>query len=190
VQGFTLIEIIIVVAIMALLMSAFVFRYRDYNQVVLVDQLANEIALTLREGQFYATGVRERAPGTDDFSGWYGIFFEDDSQSYLSFADLDQNFEYDESEDEEIALYDTNGRIYLFGYLTYLSGEVPTPVDNAHIVFEKGHLNPYFKIPGTNFNRLMITVLSPDLSLERAVCIENTGRMYITRTANCPSPSE
>lgn len=186
-RGFTVIELLVVVAIMSLLMLSFMFRYRNYGQVIIADQLANEVALTLREAQFYATGVRELAPGTQNFGGWYGARFTNNTQNYTFFADLNQDYNYDAGEERK--QYTTKGRINITGYSFYGGSDQSYPLTALDIVFEKNVLQPviFQSSPGSSSTtRAMITTSSPDLSVQRAVCLETGGRIYITRTLSCP----
>ena len=76
--GVTLIEMVVVVAIIALVSSVMIFNYSDFSTNVSVRNLSQEIALSVRKAQTYATSVRpiEGLSGVDSktFPG-YGISF-------------------------------------------------------------------------------------------------------------------
>lgn len=79
--GVTLVELIVVVAIFGLVSSVLFYNYSDFSTNVSVKNLAQEIALSIRKAQTYATSVRalDTAGGvtTDRYSG-YGISFSAD----------------------------------------------------------------------------------------------------------------
>lgn len=76
--GVTLIEMLVVVAIIAIVSSVIMFNYSDFSSNVSVRNLSQEIALAVRKSQTYATSVRS-IDGTNitDSSafGGYGISF-------------------------------------------------------------------------------------------------------------------
>jgi prepilin-type N-terminal cleavage/methylation domain-containing protein len=76
--GVTLIEMLVVVAIIAVVSSVIMFNYSDFSTNVSVRTLSQEIALAIRKSQTYATSVRS-VDGTtiQDSSAYagYGISF-------------------------------------------------------------------------------------------------------------------
>ncbi len=102
--GFTLIEMMIVVAIFAVVATVLLFNYRDFSNNVSVRNLAEEIGLTVRKAQSYATSVHSMAGtnGTlsDKFPA-YGVSFSVNSSgaqlydptvtAFVLFADIVPN---------------------------------------------------------------------------------------------------
>lgn len=76
--GVTLIEMLVVVAIIAVISSVIMFNYSDFSTNVSVRNLSQEVALSIRKAQTYATSVRS-VDGTSiqDSSAYagYGISF-------------------------------------------------------------------------------------------------------------------
>lgn len=76
--GVTLIEMLVVVAIIAIVSSVIMFNYSDFSSNVSVRNLSQEVALAIRKAQTYATSVRS-VDGTAivDSSAYagYGISF-------------------------------------------------------------------------------------------------------------------
>ncbi len=76
--GVTVIEMVVVVGIIALVSGVMIFNYSDFSTNVSVRNLAQEIALSVRKAQTYATSVRsiEGLNGVNSkaFPG-YGISF-------------------------------------------------------------------------------------------------------------------
>lgn len=77
-EGFTLIEMLIVAAIFAVVASILLFQYANFNTSVAVKNLAEEIGLSVRKAQTYATSVRSVDGGggilSDTFPA-YGVTF-------------------------------------------------------------------------------------------------------------------
>jgi prepilin-type N-terminal cleavage/methylation domain-containing protein len=88
-RGFTLVELLISVGIIALLTSIVLLRYTTFDSTVLLKNEAYEIALTLREAQIKSvSATRSAAQGSNAaFNLPYGVSFDlaDNNKSYTSF---------------------------------------------------------------------------------------------------------
>ena len=101
--GVTLIEMIVVVGIIAAVSSVIIFNYSDFSTNVSLRNLTQEVALSIRQAQTYATSVRPIAAlgglSSRTFSG-YGMSFSTvdhstqtdpsfpDSKQFILFADI------------------------------------------------------------------------------------------------------
>ena len=97
--GVTLIELIVVIAIFALVSSVLMFNYSNFSTNVSIRNLSQDIALTVRKVQTYATsvqGIDNTTINTRSFPA-YGISFSLDSSSsqfnpntkrFIVFADI------------------------------------------------------------------------------------------------------
>ena len=97
--GFTLIELMVVTAIMVLITMVVLFNTGRFNSSVLLRSLAYEVGLSLRTAQLYGVSVREATSG--DFNAAYGVFFPVSiinvpNASYSLFADLNNNGIFDD----------------------------------------------------------------------------------------------
>lgn len=91
-RAFTLIELLISLAIIALITGAVVFNQSDYSDRLSLSNAANDMVLDIRQAQIYGVSVREFAPGTSEFNLAYGISFNignpgSSNTSYILFAD-------------------------------------------------------------------------------------------------------
>jgi prepilin-type N-terminal cleavage/methylation domain-containing protein len=96
-SGVTLIEMIVVVAIFALVSSVLLFNYSDFSTAVSLRGLSQEVALSIRKAQTYATSAQIGALGGQSYPG-YGISFslqtptgaayEPDQKQFVLFADI------------------------------------------------------------------------------------------------------
>jgi prepilin-type N-terminal cleavage/methylation domain-containing protein len=87
-SGITLIEMLVVVAIIAIVSTVLMFNYSDFSTNVSVRNLSQEVALSVRKAQTYATSVRviDGAGMTSATFPGYGISFATTSQNGSMFA--------------------------------------------------------------------------------------------------------
>lgn len=101
-RGFTLTELIVVMAIATLLMTALIVRQGSWNEQLALNTQTYELALMIRQAQIYSLGVREYQGGTGDkFNISYGVSFDPDYTRYIFFADKNFNAKYDAGEEIE-----------------------------------------------------------------------------------------
>jgi hypothetical protein len=85
-RGFTLIELVVITAIIAIISGLILVSDSAFGGKVLLENLAYDIALSIRQAQVY--GISVQRFGSNVFSAGYGVRFDTSSQlSYLTFAD-------------------------------------------------------------------------------------------------------
>lgn len=96
-SGFSLIELVVVIAIMTIISGVTLFNQGKFSGNVSLENLAYEIALTIRQAQFFGMNVREvTSGGSSTFDSGYGVFFDKSNpNSFIFFADLNNNRFYD-----------------------------------------------------------------------------------------------
>lgn len=104
-RAFSLIELIVVVAIITIITSVVLVNNGKYGGSVLLQNLAYDIALSIRQAQVY--GISVRGFNSGDFSAGYGMHFSiDDKIHYELFADKNGNGLFNSSlvpsEDENV----------------------------------------------------------------------------------------
>ena len=77
-RAFTLIELLVSVGIFALMTSLVVAKYGNFNQSVLLTNLAYDVALTIRTAQTYGLSVKNSSETATDFAYGYGVRFDSD----------------------------------------------------------------------------------------------------------------
>lgn len=97
VRAFTLIEMLVVIGIMAVISALILANNNRFGGVVLLQNLAYDIALSVRQAQVYGIAVQRF---NTSFDAGYGMHFQIDanpsSQSaYVLFADVNDNGLYD-----------------------------------------------------------------------------------------------
>ena len=100
-SGFTLVEMLVVVAIISIILSVVLFNYRDVESKSVLKNIAYEVALTIRESQSYGLGVKKYIPGGGSFTPGdnifnrsYGVQVNDgagESKNIYLFSDADGN---------------------------------------------------------------------------------------------------
>ncbi len=92
-RGFTLIEMLVVVAIIVLITSVVLVNNNRFGGVVLLENLAYDVALSVRQAQQY--GISVTGLSNPNFTAGYGMDFNMASPgSYILFADIPQNGVY------------------------------------------------------------------------------------------------
>lgn len=97
--GFTLSELLVTMAVMAIVLTVFLSRQSQYDDGFVLRNLADDVSLRIFQAQAYGAGVREFSPGSGEFSASYGLTFSlldgGSDTAYLYFADRDGDAMYD-----------------------------------------------------------------------------------------------
>src|SRR3989344_4535409 len=87
--GFTLIEMLVVIAVMAIVTGVMLANNGRFGGQVLLQNLAYDIALTLRQAQVYGISV-QRFEDTNEYVAGYGVNFRSSSPDlFILYGDLD-----------------------------------------------------------------------------------------------------
>ncbi len=89
-KGFTLVELMVSVAIFVFMTVLLVAKYGNFNQSTLLTDLAYDVALTIRTAQTYGTSVRVADTGTAGFQTTYGVHFTTDTDPVLGYGSTNQ----------------------------------------------------------------------------------------------------
>lgn len=103
-KGFTLIELMVSFAIMAVVSTVIIYNHQKFNDNLEITNLSYEVALALRQAQVYGVSARDfkegiNTPEAERFSTPYGIHFgatatgkNKDNTSFIFFADVADAF--------------------------------------------------------------------------------------------------
>lgn len=95
-KAFTVIELMVSVAIVGVISAVVIFNYSKFNDNISLSSATQEIAVAIREAQTYGLSVKETSIGSGQFGSAYGIYFEpDDPSHYFVFVDLDGSNTFD-----------------------------------------------------------------------------------------------
>lgn len=106
-KGFTLVELLVAIAIFTVMTSILVVKYGGFSEGMTLTNLAYDIALTLREAQSYGINVSDEGNLTGSrgqFNTAYGVYFVKSSNNNLG---VDTTFRLYGDYDAR----DTNGRV-------------------------------------------------------------------------------
>ena len=177
-------EMLVTVGIFAIISTVVIVRNAQFDNETLLQTLAYDVALSVRQAQQFGVNVRssgEGESGEDVFDGAYGVHFETDSATYFAFIDADEDGTYDEPE-ELIETY-TLGRGATVGSIC----EVQTKEnDCSHkqldIVFRRP--DPDAVINNGSISQATVELISGRKDGSRVINIESTGSISITRPAD------
>jgi prepilin-type N-terminal cleavage/methylation domain-containing protein len=97
-RGFTVIELIVVAAIVTIISALILANNTKYGARVLLQNLAYSIALSVRQAQVY--GISVHSAGANIFNVGQGIHFDSNASTYYTFADTSPtNGVYDSGEE-------------------------------------------------------------------------------------------
>lgn len=183
-QGFTLVELMVSVAIFALMTSFLLAKYGKFNQSVLLTNLAYDVALTIRNAQSYGLNVRSvSAPGVaENFDTAYGVNFDmSRSTSFVFFSDNSKNGTYLDPSSQNISEYTIKRGSVISDICIYENGDVCTSNPNVNISFIRP--NPDAIIKKTNgggpYSSAQITLTATDGSVKK-IRVRSTGQIAIT----------
>lgn len=207
-RGMTLVELMIVLAIFLVLTGVIIFDYSSFRSAISTQNLANDIALSIRKAQSYAIGVR----GIDSLFGHgHGIYFTTKSggsnlisgsnKSFIIYYDLNDNGKYDYSasatscgnpslgnECEEILSINSSDEISAI----YLDGSEIAQATGGmlDIVFKRPNPDAMFcyrttasgSCPSDGISSIKIEVSNgrtDDKRVERMITVWNTGQISV-----------
>lgn len=188
-KGMTLIELLVVTAIMIILSGITIFDYTSFRSSISVENLSNDIALSIRKAQSHAIGVKGVG---SDFSYAQGIHFSTDTNKYfIIFNDRDPaNKQFDGSGEDcdgecrEKLTIDSIAKISGF----YLGTEQTIKSGELNILFKRPNPDADFcfnNCSGATIPSVRIAVsngLSGDnKEIIRFVNVWNTGQISVTK---------
>ncbi len=145
-QGFTLIEIIVTVTIMAIIMSIAASGFSRQNSKSNLSSAAEAMASNFRSTALSALNYEQfqlQSPGS------WGVYIDPVSNSYTLFADLNSNGSYDNNEKYKtvqlsknisIAAINFNSAGFAVGTLLYTAGSAAASFSGTAIVLGTGDL--------------------------------------------------
>lgn len=204
-KGFSLPELIIVIAIFVIISSVALFNQGKLSSDVLITNMAYEVGLAIREAQVYGIGVRGDDSGAS-FNGQYGAHFsiQDDTsiRQILVYGDKNDDFIYAPGEEKSIYSFENRRGNRITALCV---GDLPTGVacdtdaaksqgsegqnyrvDWLDIVFKRPNPSALIYGPSASgggseqkFGRAYVVLNSLDGLDCRVVIVESTGQIRV-----------
>jgi prepilin-type N-terminal cleavage/methylation domain-containing protein len=189
-NGFTILELVISIAIFAIMSALLLARYGTFNQGILLDNLAYDIALTIRNAQSYGLNVRSSSRTANLFDKPYGVHFDvSDPNHFIFFVDTAGNGVYNPSidldndsiPDQDLAKT-TITRGSTISALCVNGCSASTQVTSLDITFKRPDPNAIIKINGRTdiYNSdADITITAVDGVTIKRVKVRSTGQVTV-----------
>ncbi len=196
--GFTLMELLIVLAIFTVIMSVALFNQAGLSSSVLVTNLAYETALAIREAQTYGISVRASSAVNDPFDKGYGVYFEMNSPDRIVvFGDANNDKIFSDTAELQSLYEIKNQRGNKIKSISYTNSGALTTLgssDRLSIMFKRP--NPeaaFYKIDTSGgltplTGPIKIIVGNTENTNCRAVVVEITGQIRVEQTQCVPTP--
>lgn len=185
-KGFSLIELVVSVAIFTIITSVVLARHSQFSGTLLLENLAYDVALSVRKAQVFGLSVREFTTGSDEFGVGYGVYFDSSSNdSYIFFADRNGDGKYTDST-EMVETFSFRGGNFISEFCGILSNNNEkcsgSDITSLNILFERPNPEAIINsIPTDIYSSARITVSSPQ-GTERSVVVSVTGQISIQQT--------
>lgn len=187
-KGFSIAELIIVIAIFTLVTTIALFDQGRLSSNVLITNFAYEAALAVREAQVYGIGVKNF--DSNEFVGKFGAYFDlvNAPSSIVLFNDIDQDNHYDAGTNEakfQYAFTNQRGNKMVALCVDSSSSHECTSGDslsNLTILFKRPSPEAHFYIDGTDeeqIGKAYIVVNNVDNDNCQVVIIEQTGQIRV-----------
>jgi prepilin-type N-terminal cleavage/methylation domain-containing protein len=198
-KGFTLVELLVSIGIFTLITTMSVFSYTDFNSNVLLTNLAYEIALSVRQAQFYGITVKQSA-SAENFDSGYGVHLTKNAASYTLFEDgkgsgsLDH--EYRAGEELETYFIQKGNFISRLCVNGSIQGSVDCTLTALDLSFVRPNPDTYVAL-SKNENptdldlskTMSIICVSSPKGTVRKVTVESTGQISVSTDATqCVDP--
>lgn len=183
-KGFSLVEMLSVLAIFAVLMSIVIFNYNKFTYETILTNMAYDVALSLREAQIYGVSVKSEGGQTPGFAVPYGIQFLGGSNSnFFLFADSDRDDTMDGQgcSEECVTAYTLQRNIQITNTRLKIGNGCPAQQNGLSIVFRRPDPEPYFSSNSNAITHAQITLTAPNGSV-RYVIVSKNGQIYVSHT--------
>lgn len=185
-RGFTLLELLVVMAIMLVITSLVLARHAQFNGTVLLRNLAYDVALSIRQAQVYGISGRSAAGVTDV---QYGVYLSSANPSqYVLFADTNSGGSYTSGTDVELEVYNVRAGYTISNFCGQLAngttkcrtGGTGGTITSLTIMFKRPDPDARITsdLAGDTYAEATITVLSPT-GFSRVVTVTSTGQMSV-----------
>jgi len=206
-KGISLVELMVVISIFAILSSITIFNYGQFKSSLSIQNLVDDIALSVRRAQSYAVGV---LGSKYQFSLGYGIHFtinpetngefSGNNKSFVLFTDVDKSKSYNYDRDPscgsptesneclELLKITTADNLSMIKYTIEGSENKIKEKQSLDIWFKRPNLEPSFCITNEGESKCLdesskissieiIVSNDADSSVSKSITISNNGQI-------------
>ncbi len=192
-KGFTLVELIIVIAIMATITTLSIFNSSNLNSNVLLSNTAYEIGLIIRDAQVAGLGARVLSTNVEGVNvattSNQGIYFDiTKPEEVVFFTDLDKSNKFESNEPNQVYAIKNKraGKILSIYKLDDTSPEGKTLITDLNILFKRPNPEAYFYYTENNDLTHFIGNVGVNIGFVngecRSVIIYKTGAIQIDKS--------
>ena len=184
-RGFSLVEMLVAVAIFAVISSILLANYPEFRSRAALDNTAHEVALVFREAQVYGISVR----GAGNSFPVYGVHFNPDTPTkIIIFTDTKSDKMYTPLDDQLLDTFTLTGGESITQACengTFTGGVLtgcPTTAKLYNVIFERPNPDAlFYDQTGTIITEpyLSFEVSNRSRSYRRAVQITSTGQIVV-----------
>lgn len=179
-RGFTLIEMVVVSAIIVVLTSVLLMKNSAFGGVIILRSLAYDVALSIREAQRYGISVRQSGSGV--FSNAYGVEVRSASASnYLLYVDRDANGYYGGS-GELITQYSLKQGYHIADlcYIPASGGAEVCGAQKIDITFKRPEPDAFIRVNDQSvINQQARILLAAPNGATASILVEATGQISV-----------
>lgn len=190
-QGFTLVEFIVIMSIFAIMVGVVLFNFTTFRSRVTLDNLAHDIALSIRQVQTSAGASRTVDPSSPEFEAYRGIAFTKEGDTFKK-----DFIVYETSDSSDSAYYgglstivdtisintpDSLTRITTGDSIDTAIAEEAQGIDSdVSIAFKRFLTEANFSpVLPREYQYMCIQIQSSDKESSRHVCISKIGQISI-----------
>lgn len=175
-SGFTLVEMLVSIAIISMVSGVVIFNYPKFNEKVLINRAAREFVTTLRDAQARSVNVNQFGSA---FPENYGVHIHRGvaaPYNYAFFSDTDDNKKYDRTSPCNTSAECVNEFNFTNSItISRIQTPIPSDLDDLHVLF-------YRPDPTMRFTDLTGTVCYAGPPGVLACPVAVTGPFIITIT--------
>lgn len=183
-QGFTLIELMVVVSIVAFFSVVTLVSHRNFGESIAINNLAYDTALAFREAQIFGTSVRTQNLDPTGFDHPYVIRIVESENRFQQCFDLNDNNFCNLSGGELLKNFDIGKGNRIKDLCQVSAGVEDCSITRAHVSFLRPDPDATINVsdetppPWSVVEGLNIHLESPS-GLEKIVEIRNTGQISV-----------
>ncbi len=176
--GFSLVELMITLAIVFLVTGMALVKYSSFNYTVLLKSQAYELALDIRQAQVFGISASGQ---TGTFNQAYGIYIDlgVSSLNYQLFQDITPGTQYRYNNGEAVGLVNSIDPRFTISQICDQANSCTTS-GNASIAFKRPNFDAILYLGNTRKTRLEITLASvDDPTITWVVKIYQSGQIMV-----------